>query len=611
MLDAAEERVARGLGEVARLRRFSGPPAEFWPAYAAALADLAGAEQGLLILRDPKANNWKKLSEWAPSGPAGRNAMAFNRRLVDLGERAAAEGSELAPMEGAFALGVKLTLNRPEDACVAALLLPGQTEAQAREALLRVRLAADTPLSYLAASANHQSRADSEKFAAVLDVMTLLNAEKKFLAATMALCNAVASRYQCDRVSLGWLEKGYIELKSISRTERFDKNMAAAKALELTMEECFDQDDEIIYPAPEGAVFVNRDHEKFAAQNASGHMVSAPIRVDGSPAAVLTCERQAKGFSAGEVQQLRLACDQAARRLEDLHQEEGWFGRRLARKTRKQCAKVLGPERTWTKVFAILGALALMILFFGRFEYRVEGNFILKSDAVSFLTAPFDGFIEEVAVRPGDQVAQGAPLLRMDADELALEEASALADQVRLQREAEKARATNGLAEMRIALSLADQSKARLDMARHRLKQAEIRAPFDGIVVEGDLRERVGAPIKQGDALFKLTRMEGVYIEAEINQRDVHEIKTGSAAEIAFVTQPKLKFPVTVERVYPAAFSKEGENIFIVRCKLGQAPADWWRPGMSGLVKIEAGSRPLFWILTHRTVDFLRMWLWW
>jgi multidrug resistance efflux pump len=199
----------------------------------------------------------------------------------------------------------------------------------------------------------------------------------------------------------------------------------------------------------------------------------------------------------------------------------------------------------------------------------------------------------------------------MDTDELAIEEANALADQVRFQREAEKARATNGLSDMRIALALAEQAKARLDMARLRLRQSSIRSGFEGVVVEGDLRERIGAPIKQGDALFKTTKLEGMYVEAEVNQRDVQNVKLNAEAEIAFVTQPKLKFPVAVERVYPAAITKEGENIFIVRLGLKSAPADWWRPGMSGLVKVEAGERTLFWILTHRTVDFLRMWLWW
>jgi len=32
---------------------------------------------------------------------------------------------------------------------------------------------------------------------------------------------------------------------------------------------------------------------------------------------------------------------------------------------------------------------------------------------------------------------------------------------------------------------------------------------------------------------------------------------------------------------------------------------------MSGLCKLKVEKRTLFWILTHRTVDFLRLALWW
>jgi hypothetical protein len=41
------------------------------------------------------------------------------------------------------------------------------------------------------------------------------------------------------------------------------------------------------------------------------------------------------------------------------------------------------------------------------------------------------------------------------------------------------------------------------------------------------------------------------------------------------------------------------------------SPEEWWRPGMTGICKINAGDRSLLWILTHRTVEFLRMALWW
>jgi len=618
MLNINVDKTSRGLNEVSRLRKFSGTPAEFWPAFISAAGDLIGADRGILILKDQKESNWKKLSEWSNNGHADRTFLTFNRHLIDVGERTARDGNCAVSIEQTatadlrhYALGVKLALNRPEDVCIAAFLLPNATEERAQEALLRLQLIADTPFSYLINFSTAQAKTDVEKFAASLDVMAVLNEEKKFLGASLALCNAIASRYNCDRVSLGWLEGGYIKLKSISRTERFDKNMAAVKALELTMEEALDQDDEILWPHPEGATFVSRDHEKFATENSSGHIASIPIRIEGSPTAILSCERQSAAFTPAELQQFRLACDQAARRIVDLREKEGWFGVQLTRATRKKLGGILGPEKTWAKVFAIFGTIALGILIFGKFNYRVEGNFILKSDPVAYLTAPFDGYIKEVNVKPGDQPKSGSALLQLDTDELALEEANAIADQVRYTREAEKARATNGLAEMRIASSLADQAKAKLDMMRHRINQSSIKSPFDGIVIEGDLRERIGAPVKQGDALFKISKLEGMFVEAEINQRDVHNLKPTADGEIAFVTQPRLKYKVRIKRIYPAAFPKEGENIFIVRCSLIDKPANWWRPGMSGLVKIEAGERSLLWILTHRTVDFLRLWLWW
>jgi len=76
------------------------------------------------------------------------------------------------------------------------------------------------------------------------------------------------------------------------------------------------------------------------------------------------------------------------------------------------------------------------------------------------------------------------------------------------------------------------------------------------------------------------------------------------------VTQPKLKYHVSIETVEPAAVTQKEGNVFLVRLKLDDDSATWWRPGMTGLCKIPAEKRTLFWILTHRTVDFLRMKLW-
>lgn len=607
------------LEELARLRRFTGAPAEFWSAYIAALSSLASATRGIVILQDAgQPDRLKKLTEWSEAGHADRAVLLFNQSLGTVTQQCARETGvlyvlEKGPTSGTnqYVLACPLPLQGTPERCVAAFLLPSASEIEARESLIRLRLAADVPLLYQLNQSSIQARHDVEKFASVLDVLTLVNSEQRFIAASLAFCNGLATRFSCERASLGWLEHGYIRLQTISRTERFDKNMAAVKAIEVVMEESLDQDEEILWPSPENSSVIVKDHQIFSREQNSPHVCSVPLRLEDKPIGVITCERLARPFSQTEVQQLRLAGDQAIQRLADLKKRDRWFGARLTTATRENLSKVVGPRHTWAKIGVLAGALGLLLLFLPIFTYRVEGNFIVRSDDVSYQSAPFDGFIRKVMVRPGDQVKKDAPLVSLDTADLEMEEAAALADQTRYLREGEKARATKSLADMRIAEALAEQARAHLEIVRNKLNQAAIRAPFDGIVVEGDLRQRIGTPVKSADALFKVARIDTLYVEAEINERDIHEILDKSAGEIAFVTQPKNKYRIRIIRIEPSAAPKEKENIFVVRCAFDSPLQPWWRPGMSGIVKIDIERRTLLWILSHRTVDFLRMTFWW
>jgi multidrug resistance efflux pump len=613
-----DETLRRSLKELSELRQFRGMPREFWASYQMYLAELTGAHRVVLLLRDKTdATKWRKIGEWSSNTGPSRFVVPFVTQLDSYAERCVQAGEFFSPVErsvgpkNALALGVRLKLQNPDDACVAIVLLLEADETLAREGLVRMQLAADVPRAYQSAHAAQNAKADVEKFASALDLMVAVNAETRFLAAALAFCNGLATRFNCDRVSLGWLEGGYIRLRAMSRTEKFDRQMQAAQQLEKAMEESVDQDDEVVWPAADGSTVITRDHEAFSREQRVENLCSLPLRVEEKVVAALTCERQQGAFTANELQQLRLCCDQAARRLADLKKHDRWFGARAATATREKLAKVLGPEHTWAKMLTILIVAALAVLFFVPVNYRVEGNFIVRSDDVSFLTAPFDGYISDVFVRAGDVVQKDGRLVALDTNELLLDESAALADMNRYFREAEKARAAGALADMRIAHALADQAKARLDLIRYRLERAIIRVPFDGVVVEGDLRDRLKAPVKQGDALLKVAKLQTLYVEAEIDERDVHEILNRKAGEIAFVTQPKLKYPVKIARIEPAAMPKKDGNFFLVRCEFDGGPQPWWRPGMSGVCKLSVEKRTLFWIISHRTVDFLRLKFWW
>jgi hypothetical protein len=97
----------------------------------------------------------------------------------------------------------------------------------------------------------------------------------------------------------------------------------------------------------------------------------------------------------------------------------------------------------------------------------------------------------------------------------------------------------------------------------------------------------------------------------KVDERDIHEIKQNDTGEIAFVSRPDLKFPIIVQRIDPVAAAEEEGNMFPVRAVFPEDIGGWWRPGMSGVAKINVGKRNVLWILTHRTIDFLRIFLWW
>jgi len=81
--------------------------------------------------------------------------------------------------------------------------------------------------------------------------------------------------------------------------------------------------------------------------------------------------------------------------------------------------------------------------------------------------------------------------------------------------------------------------------------------------------------------------------------------------EMALASRPQERFPLRVTRVEPVAVAKDKKNVFMVKAAFSGERQDWWRPGMSGVARIAAGKRSILWILTHRTIDFLRLRLWW
>ncbi|MEX0326551.1 MAG: HlyD family efflux transporter periplasmic adaptor subunit [Puniceicoccaceae bacterium] len=605
------------LEQLASLRRFSGPPAVFWQTYIDALVTIGMARFGLVVRkRKNEGTGWRKVVA-SPANLSGEGLNHFFDRLEVLCDTAAENGQALREISSSSsgdtkeaALAIHLETGRSSEQWAAVFLLSGVSPEEVDEALKRLLLANCLPADVQHYQSSNRAPGAAAQAASVIDLVVMMDGKKKFVEMAMVFVNELAGQHKCDRASLGWEQRGYIRTKAISHSDKFEKKMQVVSELESAMEEAYDQDEEIYFPPLEGETLITRDHEKFAANHGVKFICSIPMRHEGEPIGVVTLERSTEPFRDEEIRLLRITADLATPRLHDLKRRDRWFGARLATATREFLGKVIGPEKVWTKVLAASAAIALAVLFFGGMTYRVEAPFLLRTENVAYLSAPFDGYISEVDAEVGNIFNTGEQLLSLDTRDLLLEEAASAADLTRYLREEEKARARNELAEMRIFSAQAEQARVRLESVQFHISQAAIQSPFDAFVIEGDLKRRLGAPVRKGDVLFKIARLDRLYVEAKVDQRDIHEVRMDAPVKIAFSSQPKEKFPARVVLVEPVATTQEAENVFLVRCQLEVDPAEWWRPGMGGISKIESERRSFFWIIFHRTIDFLRLFFW-
>ena len=107
----------------------------------------------------------------------------------------------------------------------------------------------------------------------------------------MSLYNEMASRFGCDRVSLGILKGRYVRVAALSHTEKFGKGMELVQTIEAAMEECLDQDAEIVFPVAPGSSFITRAASELSKRFGGHRIVGIPVRDVEKQAAVITMER--------------------------------------------------------------------------------------------------------------------------------------------------------------------------------------------------------------------------------------------------------------------------------------------------------------------------------
>lgn len=515
--------------------------------------------------------------------------------------------------------------------CYLVLSLPPAGREAVQEALVRGQMLADViadppeattpvaavPLQEQAPATLATPSANRPDITPLLDLLTEVYRSDHFQTAAYALVNGIAGHSdRIDQVVLGWRDGAYMRVRAISHYERFERQTDTVKLFEAALEESADQERAIAWgpqtPEPEGLSGITLAHRQLQAHLSAASLFTFPLNdAQGRPVCALMLIHYRQDLPADLLESVHFLMQTVLPRLEQLAFEDQPWPKQWRDAAMEQLQRFLGRDNLLVKSATLtLGLLLLASLVFTT-AHRVDANGQFVTDQSRVITAPFDGLVTQVWVSSGDEVALGQPLAELDTQDLMFQLAELQAELQRHQAEADKARASFSSVDLGIATARAEQVRARIERVRFMLAQARLESPLPGVVVEGERRELTAAPVTKGQPLFRVAATEGLYLSLLVADADIRHIQAGQRGSFALISQPNVRIPVEVTSVVPMATVEPGQGArFRVLASIEEPPRDWWRPGMTGVAKIEVGRRSWFWVWTHRLIDRLRLALW-
>jgi hypothetical protein len=450
-----------------------------------------------------------------------------------------------------------------------------------------------------------------DKLQTVLEVVASAAAHDRFVAAGTALATDLATRLNCDRVSVGFVHGGQIRIEAVSHSAQFKERTNLMRAIATAMDEAVDQHATVTVPPPPGSSpLVRRAHDALIDEQGSGACCTVVMTSLGKPAGAITLERVAnRPFDPPTIELCEAVAALAGPMLEVHRREDRWLGARLADWWREKLGQLFGPRHAALKLGVISAVVLLAFMLFVKGDFRVSASTVLEPQLQLAATAPFNGYIKEAPVRAGDLVKQGALLARLDDRDLKIERLKWLSQQEESSKNLRSAFAERNLAQVQIVTSQLDQARAQVARVEELLGRTNVTAPFDGVVVSGDLSQNLGAPVERGTILFEVAPLSEFRLVLKVDEGDVAYVEAGQRGTLLMSAFPNDPIGFEVTKVTPVSTPREGKNFFRVEAKLDRTDPRM-RPNMEGVGKVEIDRRAYLWIWTRHAVNSLRLILW-
>lgn len=431
-----------------------------------------------------------------------------------------------------------------------------------------------------------------------------------------SLANGLRVETDMDLVAVGLVNGLSVRLACVSGLDEVDVDSPGSQLILRSMEEAADQ----CFPISAQCRNVELSEamsdscpltEDWQQQVGNASVASIPLmNADGRCVAVIGVQgRRGRPLRPQQLQRIADLASPLVASIELMQSGQRSLLRHTLDSAGALAARICGPVRVPVAGAAILFAAFISWMVVGTTDYVVRTPCTVIAAQTHTLTAPWDGPLDAVLARPGEMVEAGQLLARMETRRLLAEREQQLAALRAAQVAVYAAVSRSVPAETGRALSRQRMAEADLAQIDLQLADAEIRAPCDGRIVSVDLVERTGETVPIGEPLFEIVPDGDLALDVELSESVVSWVAPGQPGSFAMNADPGRGQQCRVERIEPSAEAGVAGNVVSARAVIPESP-DWLRPGMQGVVQINTGERPVWWVWLHRAIDSVRFRIW-
>lgn len=460
-----------------------------------------------------------------------------------------------------------------------------------------------------------RNQGKSERIGSVMEVLATALRRGRLQQTLFDIANHVGRQMQCARVAVGLVKGSSLRVVALSNAAWFEKNTSVMKLYKAAMEDVLDKMAPVAYQLPGTAEAVSvaqqdSSHARLARESGAQSVLSLPLLLGAECVGVLTLERNSGGaFTEADSDWLDTLASLLPAVIDQKRSSERGYLSRINEDFCGLLARLFGPRYLIWKFSAVLLLAVIMSLALIEIDYRVTAKTVIEGELQLSAVAPFEGFIKASYVRAGDVVKKGQVLCLLDDRDLKLEQHKWDSEREQYVRKLREAVANHQMSEVQILTAQVQQSEAQHALVTDRLDHVQITAPFDGVIISGDLSQLIGSPVELGKQLFEIAPLQAYRVILQVDEGEMRHVQLGQHGQLMISGIVGDPIPLSISKITPMATARDGRNFFRVEAGMDQVPAQL-RPGMEGVGKIGVGERGLWWVLTHTFTDWLRLSLW-